>query len=537
MKRLLYFVLLLAVVIGGVAAGFFFAGDKVAALLGRGGITVIAEGEPPASTVRDVERAAGTFNALLAEQSGGKLTRGVRLYVAASDAVYEQVLAREFDENAAAARELARVSGGWSGGRLGVTAVNGGAGVMSSTSDRYATTAHELYHQLQYELSAGENTDKKSLFWLEEGSADYVGALLAERLGGKSVHKWLLDTRLDLVSAKAVIDPARLGVTTLAERKEIMGRDLHSYQLADVMTCYLLEKYAKGEELKRLAVFFTALRDADSSDAAFERAFSVQPAAFIADFTAWWQVEQAGYTMDVVARPGVSEELRGSMEQELARAASVLTGEFGTHLAGGYELLLARDRDDLARALVDYCSIDTKRAGELAASSLWIENGSTVLVNASELTERDQQIFCSGVMLMRIMQSQRLGSAEHSVEWLARGIGYVAGVACLTADGRGELPDYRSAWVRELRARPVPQLSDLRTLASFQRISAAYSDDTVSLLTEVAVADLIARTGPAALTRYQERTRTTGDAAHAFYEVFGTSLADFERREQTNALH
>lgn len=536
MKRLLYFILLLAVVIGGVAAGFFFAGDKVAAILGRGGITVSAEGEPPAATVRDVERAATAFNALLAEQSGGKLTRGVRLYVAASDAVYEQVLAREFGENAAAARELARVSGGWSGGRLGVTAVNGGAGVMASTSDRYATTAHELYHQLQYELSDGENTDKKSLFWLEEGSADYVGALLAERLGGKSVHKWLLDTRLDLVSAKVVIDPARLGVTTLAERKEIMGQDLHAYQLADVMTCYLLEKYAKGEELGRLAVFFTALRDVDSSAAAFERAFSVTPTAFLADFSAWWAAEQAGYSMEVVARPGVSSELRGAMEQELARAASVLTGEFGTRLTGSYELLLARDREDLARALVDYCSIESRRAGELAASSLWIENGSTVLVNASELTERDQQIFCAGVMLMRIMQSQRLGSTEHSIEWLARGTGYIAGVACLTAAGRGELADYRSAWVRELRARPVPSLSDLRTLDSFQRVSATYSDDTVSLLTEVAVADLIARSSSAALTQWQERTRATGDATRAFYAVFGMQLADFERREQTNAL-
>ena len=89
---------------------------------------------------------------------------------------------------------MAAISGGWSGGSLHVTAVNAKAGVMDGHSDRYATTAHEPFHQLQYEMSHGRDTDKTALFWLEEGSADYVGAMMAETRN--EAEKTIPDQRL-----------------------------------------------------------------------------------------------------------------------------------------------------------------------------------------------------------------------------------------------------------------------------------------------------------------------------------------------------
>lgn len=194
--------------------------------------------EGSGAALADVQKAAAAFDGLTQEKLGVTRRHSVRVYVAASDADYRRILREEFSLSDEEAGQVAAISGGWSGGSLHVTAVNAKAGVMDGHSDRYATTAHELFHQLQYEMSHGRDTDKTALFWLEEGSADYVGAMMAEKLGARTLARWQQGVLDDLLGAPHPARPDQLIHLEFEERKAIMAKEYHAYAMADMMTVH-----------------------------------------------------------------------------------------------------------------------------------------------------------------------------------------------------------------------------------------------------------------------------------------------------------
>ena len=532
-------IVLVLLLLAGAAAGMLLAQGRLPAgfglaARGDGSIEVISEGSPEQKTMADVQQAAKAFNDVLQEQMGVKLKRSVKVYVAASEPVYQQVLEREFELKPEEAKNIAAISGGWSGGKRAVTAINGKAGVMSGASDRWSTTAHELFHQVQYELSEGNDTDERALFWLEEGSADYTGAALAEKLGGKSREKWLLDTKADLMSAPKAVAPEKLQHNTLEQREALMAKDLHSYQMADLMTWYLLEHYAKGQEGGKLVEYFRQLGQERQGEAAFKNTFGVSLDAFLAEFDTWWNQEKARTAvLHFIARKGVSDTVVQSLTKQADLTQQLFRGRFGRELHGEYQIVLAADQQDLMAAVKDYCGIPEDKAKELSGSSLWIENGSTILVNVGQLEEDRQQVFSMGVMLMRIMQAQRKGQPEHDIEWLTRGAGYVMGVARLGEIGLGSLAAYQRSWKDTLqKGGSQPQLSQMVTADGFRQVAERHSDDTASILAEYATAELVNRFGWRSLIDWQEAVRRSGDGQKAFQETFGLRLNDFEAQVQ-----
>ncbi len=526
MKKLGAFLLLL-LAIAGAAAGILLAQGRLAEVIGvgsrgNGSIEVISAGSPEAGIMDDVQQAVKRFPEVMETEMGVKLNRSIKVYVAASGPVYQQVLEKEFKPKPDEAKNIAEISGGWSGGRRAVTAINGKAGVMSGSSDRWSTTAHELFHQVQYELSDGNDTDEKALFWLEEGSADYVGAVVAEQMGGKTREKWLLDTKADLMSAPKAVSPQKLQHNTLEQREALMKKDLHAYQMADLMTWYLLDHYAKNQEGLKLAEYFRQLGKEHQGEAAFRNAFGVSLAEFLAEFDAWWQAEQQHpAVLHFVARPGVQQALAKSLSHQAELTQQLFQSRFGRKLHGEYQVILAADQQDLMASVMAYCGLSEKRAKELAGSSLWIENGSTILVNASQLDEERQQIFSVGVMLMRILEAQRMGQPERNVEWLTRGSGYIMGVARLGESGLGSLGAYQRSWLATLQQADLPDLEQMLTADGFRQVADRYTDDTASVLAEYAVAELVNRYGWKSLLDWQESARHSGDSRKAFQDVFG----------------
>ena len=213
------------------------------------GIDVHAAGDVAPDMMQDVETAVQLFSDDAA-RSGAPLLHHVDVYVAATQDDYISVLTNQFEQSAEDAAKIAEVSGGWTGGRKGLTALNGAAGVMDDTSDRKSTTAHELFHQLQFELSDGNDTNEEALFWLEEGAADYVGARIAEQAKGKTLRKWELDTLYDLRMAESTVKPESLAHCNLEQRMALMDKKYHTYQMADAMTICLMQQ-RKGKELFR----------------------------------------------------------------------------------------------------------------------------------------------------------------------------------------------------------------------------------------------------------------------------------------------
>lgn len=528
-RCLLLISLAAALLAGGLAVHGFWQGSMNSRE--EGSIEIIGEAEPDPAAVKDVRQAVDTFPSVLESTTGIRLHHPVKVYVTGSEQSYKNVLKDAFHLSAEEAGEIAALSGGWTGGRRGLTAINAKAGVMSTPADRISTTGHELFHQVQYELSRGRDTDEKALFWLEEGSADYFGAVLASHLGQRPVDKWMMDVKAELLGAAETASPDQLQHNNLEQRKALMKKNLHSYAMSDLMSWYLLSTRAEGIECRKLGEYFERLGQAERGEQAFQETFGIALDDFLREFRVWWQQEQKKEAVfHFVSRKGVREELADELARQAQLAQQSFQSHFGGTLHGEYQIVLASDQQDLSRAVQEFCGMNPEKASTLAASSLWIENGSTVLINVGQLDTRRQQIFSMGTMLMRIMQSQRSGHPAEDMEWLVRGAGYVMGTVRLSESGYGALTQYRQAWLSVLRqSGRLPPLSRMETADGYQSAAEEFSEDTVSVLAEYAVLRLVDRYGWQSLADWQDKTRLTGDSRRAFRQVYGQDCRSFEK--------
>ncbi|WP_294158171.1 hypothetical protein [uncultured Selenomonas sp.] len=413
-----FFALVFACAVG---MGFAFFADDAADSIGAlpfvaheektAGIDVQAAGDVPAAHMDDIRQAVQLFTEDMTA-NGAPLHHDVHVYVAATQADYVRVIAEQFDQSADEAQAIAQVSGGWTGGRRGLTALNGAAGVMKTASDRQSTTAHELFHQLQYELSDGNDTGASSIFWLEEGTADYIGARIAEKANGKTLRKWSLDTLDDLRLAESTVKPDSIVHCTMEQRMKLMDKSYHTYQMADAMTLCLMEQQ-RGKEVASILKYFRMLKENKDGEAAFEQAFGMKHAAFLRHFRAWYEREmKRSIELTFSARAGVSDGLAPSMNQYVKTAAARVRQSFGAVPHGRYDVVLCANEQDFAAAIAEHCAVAPEEAAKLADGNLWIENGSTIVFQVAQLEDARQQEYAMAMLLARLLRIQTAGRPE-----------------------------------------------------------------------------------------------------------------------------
>ena len=411
MKKLLVLFLAILCVALGAAASYALLEEEDVPAVTREGIAVEAVGDVPAAHMDDIRQAITLFTDDM-KANGATLRHAVHVYVAATQEDYVRVITEQFEESEDEAQAIAAVSGGWTGGRRGLTALNGAAGVMKSASDRKSTAAHELFHQMQYELADGNDTGESSIFWLEEGTADYVGARIAEKAKGKTLHKWSLDTLDDLRMAESTVKPESLVHCTMEQRMQLMEKRYHSYQMADAMVLCLME-HQKGKELASILQYFRALQSDKGGEKAFEQAFGMTHAAFLKRFRAWYQNEmKRPVELTFSARPGVPDSLAPSMKADAKTAAARVQQAFGQLPRGRYDVVLCGSEQDFAAAIAEHCAVMPDEAQKLADGNLWIENGSTIVLQVSELQDARQQEYAMAMLLARMLRIQAAGRPE-----------------------------------------------------------------------------------------------------------------------------
>ena len=375
------------------------------------GIDVHAAGDVAPDMMQDVKTAVQLFEQDAA-RSGAPLIHHVDVYVAATQDDYISVLTNQFEQSAEDAAKIAEVSGGWTGGRKGLTALNGAAGVMDDTSDRKSTTAHELFHQLQFELSDGNDTDEKALFWMEEGAADYVGARIAEQAKGKTLRKWELDTLYDLRMAESTVKPESLAHCTLQQRMALMDKKYHTYQMADAMVICLMQQQ-KGKELSSLLQYFRLLKDHPDGEEAFEQAFGLSYGSFLKKFRAWYDGE-LHHPAELMfrARDGVPAGRAEALHEQALAVQPLLKQSFGQEVHGRYDVVVCANPEDYAAAIQEVCAVPKEKAQELAQDSLWVSNAGTIVLHADELTDRRQQQYAMATLMARLLRVQLSGRPE-----------------------------------------------------------------------------------------------------------------------------
>ncbi len=527
------FIILLAVL---AALGLFIGsgdnGERIAEQLGiiqgEAVIRVHSLGSPDAEAMRDVQKACAVFPDFLAETLQVKMEHSVDVWVGADREKYEELMRERMDESADSAKQKAQYTSGQALASKHICVINGDRDSLKNASERYSTTGHELFHQIQHELSDGSRSYDNSLFWLDEGSADYVGARLCETLGGRSFAKWYQDVRFSLFSARQVVDLSQLQHITEEERLQLLNTKVHSYSLSDVLVYYLLQRYGDGQPEQKLVAYYQQLRE-NKAEAAFYKTFGLDTTAFLQEFAAWWQQERmAPAKIQVIAREGVSEKQRQEFADRLAIARNWIKRHWGSDLRGEYQILLAASEADFVTAMLENAQVSRETAQQMAAGSIWAENGSTVFVNFNKSDDEQQQIFTSSTLLARLLLVQELGPEDSGVEWLLRGSSYLVGVGCLIESGHGRLDDYQRAWRKELRRQPpLPTLDRMMTREAAKEMDRQYDSNDLARLSEYAAAELVRRYGWSSLYTWAQAARNSGDGRKSFADVFGIHVTDF----------
>ncbi len=536
MKKLLLLLSVMLFLAGGLFFGVSGSG-ALAETLGlsqdSGEIAVESYGKVSPEIRQDVEKAAKGFAAFCADNLQVKLNRDVRVLVVADSHNYQAMLVQKMGMDEAEAKNKAQYTSGQASGQKSLCVINGDRSGLKETDDRLGTTAHELFHQLQYQLSDGRNGYEQGLFWLEEGSADYMGAQVAASLGGRSLEKWFLDAKFAVQNSRKVADVMALQHTTEAERTQLMNNRVNSYGLSDLMVWFLVKTYAPGQENARLLDYFRRLGQGDTPEKALQNTFGVPLNDFLAAFVDWWQQEQKKTVFNFHGHGSVSPATVSQLQQQVKAAQDWLSAHWGRKLTGEYDIIVAANQEDLARAAEEQCRISPERAKELASGSVWVENNSTLIVNGERIADPRQCIFVGGVMMTRMLEVQELGAEPSGVEWLMRGIGYVVGVGRLCESGYGRLTDYQRTWRTELRKKaPLPSLDKMMRQEAMQEIADQYSHDDIAKLCEYATAELVRRYGWGALQNWLLAARQLGDGRQAFVQVFGITATDFAAQIQ-----
>ena len=189
----------------------------------------------------------------------------------------------------------------------------------------------------------------------------------------------------------------------------------------------------------------------------------------------------------------------------------------------------------MVQAAATLTGMSEEEANDFSGDSLWVESGSTILLNVANLTDERQRIFNLAVMTARVFEAQNMGAESKEMAWLSRGIAYLAGTGRLEEAGYGTLPDYRRAWLEKLRqGGGVPNLVQLETKQGFEEASSSLGSERVSAVTELAAASLLDRRGWSGFYRWMRAVgarEETGEEAQAgrdaFRAVYGQDTAAF----------
>jgi hypothetical protein len=205
--------------------------------------------------------------AILARELGLPVPSRFTVYVYDSAKSFERGLIQDGDVSPARAAELSDFAIGV--GRRRQLLLNE-EGIDPSRREWLRLIAHEMTHVCQIELAEGEG---RAAQWLAEGMAEWVAFTVLERLqldnmtNRREIARRGIRNHAALISAR--LDLATLGTPrgfTVRHRRE---GSVPTYQLAFLMSDYLIERHGFG----RVVEYFRSFRTSQSPRENFEQAF------------------------------------------------------------------------------------------------------------------------------------------------------------------------------------------------------------------------------------------------------------------------
>lgn len=497
--------------------------------IGDAALRVVSEPGTDPTYIEMAQNTVNAFNNILQADMGLILERDVNIFICPTRESYRKVLERELSQSPSEAERISKVTGGFSRGQSNAVAVHFDLSNGVKAEQRaYFTVAHELFHQVQYQL-AKENMGK-SYNWMKEGTADLIGATVAEKLGYQSLDKWKLDQVNILRKAEEHVSPQAILNINLDQWTAFIEQKQYPYEMSDLMVLYLQNQGKEKNEYRAIADYFRLIGQGVQNQSAFERAFGVSPLNLIGGFQAWF-AEISGQTasIEIVSGPDVPAEYIEDFNRGAELTRQFFVDNWGKDITSSMRFVLTTGKPAYSAAMVKEFGISTAEAEERAKNSVWWYSGSTTIYEMSSLSTKQQRIFSIATSLIERFEHET--APQKSLEqlyWLVPGSTDAVASLLVDRSGASTMAQYRNRWLATVRkAGAFPEVSELSTLQSWNQGKAKYGATVLNRVASLAGLYLVDKHGVGSIINWCKAVKESGNAETAFQQVFGITTAQF----------
>ncbi len=498
-----------------------------------GAITVIPEPNTPPQVLTIVEKVVAAFNGIVEQRMKVTLSKDIKIYVCPNLDSYRRVLREEFGYSPAEAASHSEITGGVARDERNLIALNFGEVIFDQESNAYYVTAHELAHQLQFQLASGK--EERGLYWLAEGSADYLAAYIAEDIGYLKVADWKIEQYYGVRHTKNIVSPSELSDVTHYGWEKLMKSDRHPYPVAGLMTCFLM-KVAPKTGLTAIAEYYQRLAMLETAETNFEQSFGMGYPDFEEKVRGWFEKLYIPSQQIKFDSKGNFDAI-GGLDEGFNRSQGLFKEHFGAVIRSEQEILLAPDRRSYLKMLQNEMRLG-RQAEPISKTNSWWLNGKKALIFLDELPDCASKVYHGSLIAVRRFQNQQV-TPELLVKfmWLREGMADVI-AAMVTEDAEAAVGgSFRKLWLKNLQGSKIKSeltLTELLSPEGWDQAVAQYGITAVRAYTACAVSELMARQGIHRLGEWLATTKDTQDPKSAFEKVFGETVDEYSEEFKEN---
>jgi hypothetical protein len=483
--------------------------------------TIMLEAAPDThpKLTAEVQRTIDSFNAIASEELGVTLDKNVFIRLCPSEVCYVNALRNDAGYSYDKAQLTGRVSGGttFPDKRLILLNILNPSGLPFAR----AVVAHELTHMLQSQI-AGDIAYQRSNRWIKEGMADWMGALVSNKLGSESIEKWRLDRINRLRAATNPLAPGNMDEVSFEQWTHWMDEKRLPYEMVDLMMMSLAEQKGSGI-FKALVAYFGCVQSFSFESTCFKNHFGIAQRDFYAKTeTDLKNALVGGKALELIAAEGIPPESVRLVENAFAQSQTLLQENFESDLPITFRIFLLPDTTAMSSAIAHELGRSSEEADKLAkgTSSLWQDSLMFLDLSRLNTAERLASTTASAVTGRYL---QLIGREKGKFRWLNMGLRDYVAIATLDAlrlRTEAESTQQRTEALNTA-SKGLPALAELQTLDAYRKAASKYGNTVVAQYSATAVRLLIAENGAAALGNWVLHSKTAIDPQTAFTAIFG----------------
>lgn len=258
-------------------------------------IRVVSEANTYPAVVAEVEQTVKTFNSVLKETMNASLDVDMNIFVCPNRDILVQVIERE-QQIQPTQRSVPSEAYVFGSPKKQSIFINAETGATKENYERAELLSMFLVRQWQYELRGKKvpneaRTEVRGIldafFWMDQGVADYIGAMVAEKRGFRSVEKWKTE-RVEFLSRFYSAEPFSLNeMHILSVRSWAMWLIKQPVYKADLITARLLEQET-SKRLLAIPDYYSQSGSTENVKDQWEKAFGLNYEKFTTDFINWY---------------------------------------------------------------------------------------------------------------------------------------------------------------------------------------------------------------------------------------------------------